>query len=83
MLYESGLQQTYTEVMVVYVPREIQIERLMNRDGLAREEAERRLMAQWPIDKKRKLADIVIDNGGSLEKTEAQVEEFLRARGLQ
>jgi len=82
LLYESGLENKYgiEEVVVVYVPRETQIERLMRRDGIAREEAERRLESQWPIEEKRRRADVVIDNSGTLEETERQVRAYYASR---
>jgi dephospho-CoA kinase len=60
-------------VVVVYAPRELQIERQLARNGYDRAEAERRLDAQLPIEEKRRLADHVIDNAGSLERTREQV----------
>jgi dephospho-CoA kinase len=76
LLYESKLEAMVDRVMVVYCPRELQLERLVRRDGLTPEQAEARLAAQLPIEDKRKLADIVIDNSGSLEHTERQVDAF-------
>ena len=55
--------------MVVYAPRELQIRRQVERNGYERAEAERRVDAQLPIDEKRRRADHVIDNSGSLEAT--------------
>jgi dephospho-CoA kinase len=60
-------------VVVVWVPLETQIARLMQRDGFPQEEALRRVSAQMPLDEKRKLADQVIDNSGALAETERQV----------
>ncbi|SDC10228.1 dephospho-CoA kinase [Paenibacillus sp. UNCCL117] len=82
LLYESGLQQMVDEVMVVYIPRELQLERLMTRDGLTLEQAEKRLDAQMSIEEKKRLADIVIFNTGSLEETERQISAFWKERGL-
>jgi len=83
LLYESGLDKRFDfeEILVVYVPRDVQLERLMKRDGLSSEAAEQRLDAQMPIERKKELADVVIDNSGSLEQTEAQVEAYLRRKG--
>jgi len=61
----------FDATVLVWVPREIQIERTVARDTCSREEAERRVAAQMPIDEKRDLADHVIDNSGSIEATEA------------
>jgi dephospho-CoA kinase len=82
LLYESKLESRFSEVMVVYLPRESQLTRLIQRDGLTTEQAERRLSAQLPIDEKKARADYVIDNQGSLSATEEQVETFLRGKGL-
>ena len=60
-------------VVVVYAPEAVQIQRQQARDGVGATLATQRVRAQMPIDEKRELADWVIDNGGSLEETEAQV----------
>ncbi|MBN3522875.1 dephospho-CoA kinase [Paenibacillus apiarius] len=82
LLYESGLTAMFESVVVVYVPREIQLQRLMKRDGLDAVQAERRLQSQWDIEKKRALANTVIDNSQGLECTEQQVERFWSQKGL-
>ena len=58
---------------VVWVPEELQVHRLMQRDGLSRPDALQRIRAQIPLDRKRYLADVVIDNSGSLTATQSQV----------
>jgi dephospho-CoA kinase len=63
----------FDATIVVWVPRKIQIERQVEREGYGRDEAERRIRAQLPLDEKRRLADFTIDNSGSLEETEHQV----------
>lgn len=63
----------FDATVLVYAPRELQIERTLARDGGTREDVERRLAAQLPIDEKRALADHVIDNAGPLDETERQV----------
>lgn len=83
LLYESGLEELYEKIVVVYVPRPVQLTRLMRRDGLSPEQAEGRLNAQLDIEDKKRRADYVIDNAGTPEDTERQVErllESLRAR---
>ncbi|CAG7644874.1 Dephospho-CoA kinase [Paenibacillus solanacearum] len=82
LLYESKLQGMFQQVMVVYIPRELQLQRLMGRDKLTQEQAEKRLASQMPIEEKRALADYVIDNSGSLEDTERQIDKFWTERGL-
>lgn len=82
LLYESGLEEGFTEVMVVYVPRAVQLERLMNRDQMTQADAEARIAAQMDIERKKERADIVIDNSGSWAQTEKQLESFLTHKGL-
>ncbi len=72
----AGAAQPYEEVIVVWVPEAVQLERLMRRDGRAREDALSRIRAQMPLDEKRALADHVIDNSGSIEETGRQVREL-------
>ena len=76
LLIESNLQSIFDHVVVVYAPVEVQMARLVERDGLSREAAEARLQAQIPIDEKAGYADTVIDNSGSLEETRRQAEEL-------
>jgi dephospho-CoA kinase len=73
LLFESKLAERCDAILLVYVPREVQIQRLMARDGVPRNEAERSLGMQLPIAEKRQRADIVIDNSNTLEDTQRQV----------
>jgi dephospho-CoA kinase len=81
LLFESKLQHLFDETLLVYIPAELQKRRLMERDGLTAEQAELRIAAQMPIEEKRKLADTVIDNSGSLEETERQVDRYWKQKG--
>ncbi len=78
----SSTALEFDAVVLVYAPEAEQIRRLMERSGLSREEALRRVRAQLPIEEKRARADYVIDNSGSLADTKHQVqalyEELLR-----
>jgi dephospho-CoA kinase len=74
LLFEANLGHLVHKVLLVYIPREMQVERLMSRDGISREAAENVLQAQWPIDEKVPLSDFVIRNDRSLEVTRRQVE---------
>ncbi len=78
LLIEKGLQDRVDKVVVVWVPRELQVRRLMERDCLTRREAEERLRNQLPIDEKLKYAHYVIDNSGTLQETRRQVEAVYR-----
>ena len=57
--------------------RDVQVERLMKRDHLSKEEAESRLAAQWPLEKKKDLASHVLDNNGNQEQLLTQVSILL------
>lgn len=77
LMYETGSYRKYDRIIVAYCPRALQTERLMERDGLSREEAERRIGAQIPVEEKRDRADYVIDTSGSLEETRARADSVL------
>jgi len=81
LLYETNQTHLYEGVLVVYVPEELQVNRLMERNALSEAEARRRISLQMDIELKRQRADWVIDNSSSLEQTEAQVIAFLKAQG--
>ena len=74
----SAAASNYDASILAWVPAQVQIERTMSRDGCDRGEAERRIAAQMPIDEKRDLADHTIDNSGTPEETEQQVEALYR-----
>ena len=75
LLFETGLEQLVDEVWVVWVPRELQILRVLARDKLSRSEVEARIAAQESLDEKRKRADVVIDNSGNEWEAHRQLEE--------
>ena len=84
LLFEAGLEGLADRILVVHVPRKIQVDRLMARDGIGRDQAERILDAQWPIHKKAERADFVIRNDGPLSETRKQVADlWRRLRALQ
>ncbi len=74
LIFEAGLVGTFCKVMVVWCRPEQQLERLMAKTGLSREEVERRINAQMPSEEKRRRADFVIDCSGSLEQSRTQAE---------
>ncbi|MGE0086036.1 MAG: dephospho-CoA kinase [Desulfococcaceae bacterium] len=69
LLFESKMEKKISPVIVVYVPERLQLERLMKRNGLSENSAMARIRSQMSIEEKKKLADFVIDNSGSLEDT--------------
>jgi dephospho-CoA kinase len=72
----TGAILPFDVIAVVYATEAQQLERIVARDKLAPEDARARIAAQLPIEEKRALADIVIDNSGSWEATEKQVREW-------
>lgn len=72
---KGGLLYLIDELIVVSTDAETQIERIMKRDGLRRDEALSRMESQMPVSEKAKHATFVIDNSGSLAETRKQVEE--------
>ena len=73
LLIESGMQSGFSNVVLVYVTEDIQVKRLMARDGYSEKDAFARIRSQMPIDEKKDKVDIVIDNSKDLEHTRRQV----------
>jgi dephospho-CoA kinase len=77
LLFENNRQDSLRPVVVVSAPRDLQLARLMARNGLTASEAEARIAAQMPLGQKVMRADHVIDNSGPLEDTHRQAEAVL------
>lgn len=69
LLIESGMDTGLSDIIVVYIPEQVQFQRLMTRDALAQKQALARIRSQLSIEEKKKRATIVIDNSNSLENT--------------
>ena len=69
LLYEKGIDSLCDRVWCAWLPSDIQLERLMTRDGFTREEALNRIRSQMPTDEKAARADIVIDTSGTIQYT--------------
>jgi dephospho-CoA kinase len=76
LLFENGLEPLYSSVVLVYVPEEMQLERLVQGRGFTAERARAVIGTQVPIEEKRRRAHIVIDNSGTREQTREQVEQL-------
>jgi dephospho-CoA kinase len=76
LLFENGLERLYSTIVLVYVPEEVQLRRLVEGRGLSPDRARGMIAAQMHIDEKRQLAHHVIDNTGSVEATRKQVERL-------
>ena len=77
LLYETGRENQYSDVIVIACPRAMQLSRVMERNQLTKEDAERRLAAQWPIEKKIEKATFVIKTDGTFDETNAQVDKLI------
>lgn len=77
LIIEKGNADKYKPLIVVSCPLEIQIERLIKRNNLTREQAQARIDAQMPVEEKIKLADFVIDTSGTIENSVNQTLEII------
>ncbi len=80
LFFEVGGKKCYpvSKVVLVYAPRVLQIERLLERDKLKEAEILQRLACQMDIEQKRTMSDCIIDNSSSLKDLNKQVERFLK-----
>lgn len=82
LLYEADYQQYMDQVAVVYIPKELQLTRLMQRDHLTKDAALQRMKSQLSIEEKRQKADFLFDNQGTREETRQQVLRWLAEKGF-
>lgn len=74
LLYETGREELFKAVILVYADPEVAVRRLVEQRGFSERDARARLAAQMPIDEKRRRAAYVIDNSDGREETRAQTE---------
>ncbi|MFJ7467680.1 dephospho-CoA kinase [Peribacillus frigoritolerans] len=77
LLFESKLTFMVDKTLLIYVDEQVQLQRLMNRNGLSEKEALARINSQMPLADKKALADAVIDNNGDINETKRQVKTIL------
>ena len=77
LLFEAGLEPLCSEIWLVDCHASQQLERLIARDGLSPDAAQARIAAQWPLNRKRDLADHVISNAGPPGAWHPQARELL------
>ncbi|WP_211653869.1 dephospho-CoA kinase [Planococcus alpniumensis] len=77
LLFESKLQRMVDKILVVSVSEQQQLKRLMERNGLAEQEAKARIASQLPFSVKEQGADEVLDNNGSVDNTKRQLMRIL------
>ncbi len=76
LLFEVGAENRVDKILVVKIDPEEQLKRLMDRNHFSKLEAQQRIAAQMPQEKKLAQADYVVDNSGSIAETLQQVEEL-------
>ncbi|MCO6509993.1 MAG: dephospho-CoA kinase [Aridibacter famidurans] len=77
LMIESGGYKRFDKLIVVWCEPEIQLRRLMDRNGLTKEEAKARIGSQMPQEEKKSYSDYLIDTSGSYESTEQRTLEVL------
>ena len=75
LMIESGGYKRFQKLVVVHCRPEVQLERVMSRNGLSREEAQKRIEAQMPQAAKQKFADYLIDTSDGFETTRKRTEQ--------
>lgn len=79
LLFESKLTKIVDRTILVYVDREIQLKRLMERNNFSKEEAEARINSQMPLVEKVQMADEVLNNNGDINETKKQLVQLLHS----
>ena len=72
LVYEISIEQMFDSIIVVYTSLNNRVDRVMKRDGLTKDEILARVRRQIPLEEKKKWAEYVVDNDGSLEDLEKQ-----------
>lgn len=78
LLYESHLEYICDKIVVVYVTNQIQLERLIKRNNINIEQANILISNQISIEKKKEMADYVIDNNNDLNELYLNINKFLK-----
>jgi dephospho-CoA kinase len=79
LLFENKLEELFPTVVLVWVPSDVQVDRLVNGRGFTPEQAREVIAAQMPIEEKRSRATHVVDNTGTTESTRTQVGRLWKA----
>lgn len=82
LLFETGADRAFDTIIVVSAPADVQRARVLARAGMTADKLDRILARQTPDAEKRRRADFVIDTGGELSTTQAQVRRILACLGL-
>lgn len=76
LLFETGMERLCDETWLLYVPRQEQIRRIEERDGLDAQAAAARIDSQMPLEEKMRRADRCIDASGTIEETQGKVRQL-------
>ena len=79
LLFESKLQHLVDKILVVTVSPDVQLQRLMTRNNLSKEEAEARIASQLPLKEKEEGADAIIYNNGTIEQSKHQLLDIMHS----
>jgi len=74
LIFESGMHESLDYIVVVDAGETVRIARVIARDGVSADEVRKRMAAQWPMERKVRLADFVIGNNGSKEELQSRVQ---------
>jgi len=74
LIFESGMHEGLDYVVVVNADEAVRIKRVMDRDSVSADEVRKRMAAQWPMERKVRLADFAIGNNGSKEELQSRVQ---------
>lgn len=77
LLYEAKLEEIFDYVICVFLPKKIQVERLIVREGIDEDYALAKIHSQMDLYMKKTLADFVVDSRGSFEQTKMQVDNII------
>lgn len=80
LFFEVGGKKTYdvAEVLLIYAPKELQLKRIIARDGISQEDAMRRIEAQMDIEEKKLQSENIIKNTKGLKELQEEIEKFLQ-----
>jgi len=82
LLFETGGADAFDKVIVVSAPADVQRQRALARSGMTADKLDAIIARQMPDAEKRRRADFIIENGGDLSTTQAQVDAIIACLGL-
>ncbi len=76
LLIEAGIDKFCDQVWLIAADREVQIKRIIKRDGITKEEAVNRIESQLPLAEKKEKSDVVISNNNSIENLKGKIDHY-------